>query len=54
MDKKILEEIDLKFRISLNKQLLEEKIITLEVYQLMENYLINKLYQLNKDTIKNS
>lgn len=48
MDKKILDEVDIKFRLNLNKQLLEEKLISLEVFQLMENYLMKKLYQLNE------
>lgn len=51
MNNKILDEIDIKFRLDLNKKLLDEKVISLEVYQLMENYLMKKLYQLNK-TIK--
>lgn len=51
MNEKIKDEIDIKFRLDLNKKLLDEKVISLEVYQLMENFLMQKLYQLNK-TVK--
>lgn len=47
MDNKMLEIFNLNFRIRLNKILYEEKEISLEVYQKMENYLISKLAKLN-------
>lgn len=42
-DENIKEQLIIKYRISLNKRLYEKNIITLEVYQKMENFLINKL-----------
>ena len=50
MKDKIKNEFDLQFRIRLNKALYEDKVISLEVYQKMENYLISKLSKLK--TIK--
>ena len=47
---KIKNEFNLQFRIRLNKVLYEDKVISLEVYQKMENYLISKLAKLK--TIK--
>lgn len=47
MKDKIKTEFNLQFRIRLNKVLYEDKIISLEVYQKMENYLISKLSKLN-------
>lgn len=47
MKDKIKTELNLQFRIRLNKVLYEDKIISLEVYQKMENYLISKLSKLN-------
>ena len=46
MKDKIKIEFNLQFRIRLNKVLYEEKVISLEVYQKMENYLISKLSKL--------
>lgn len=46
MKDKIKTEFNLQFRIRLNKVLYEEKVISLEVYQKMENYLISKLSKL--------
>lgn len=43
MRDKIKNEFNLQFRIRLNKVLYEDKVISLEVYQKMENYLISKL-----------
>ena len=43
MKNKIRDEFNLQFRIRLNKILYEDKVISLEVYQKMENYLISKL-----------
>ena len=50
MRDKIKNEFNLQFRIRLNKVLYEDKVISLEVYQKMENYLISKLSKLK--TIK--
>ena len=46
MKDKIKTEFNLQFRIRLNKVLYEDKVISLEVYQKMENYLISKLSKL--------
>lgn len=46
MKDKIKIEFNLQFRIRLNKILYEDKVISLEVYQKMENYLISKLSKL--------
>ena len=46
MKNKIRDEFNLQFRIRLNKILYEDKVISLEVYQKMENYLISKLSKL--------
>lgn len=46
MKDKFKNEFNLQFRIRLNKVLYEDKIISLEVYQKMENYLISKLSKL--------
>ena len=46
MKDKIRNELNLQFRIRLNKILYEDKVISLEVYQKMENYLISKLSKL--------
>ena len=46
MKEKIKTEFNLQFRIRLNKVLYEEKVISLEAYQKMENYLISKLSKL--------
>ena len=46
MKDKIKMEFNLQFRIRLNKILYEDKVISLEVYQKMENYLISKLSKL--------
>ena len=43
MKDKMKNEFNLQFRIRLNKVLYEDKVISLEVYQKMENYLISKL-----------
>ena len=43
MKDKIKIKFNLQFRIRLNKILYEDKVISLEVYQKMENYLISKL-----------
>lgn len=42
-NRKISNDILLEFRLGLNKKLYDENIISLEVYQNMENYLIKKL-----------
>ena len=47
MKDKIKEEVNLKLRLEINRKLYEEKVISLEVYQKMENYLIKKLNNLN-------
>lgn len=44
-DKKIM-EFNLQFRIRLNRILYDDKVISLDVYQKMENYLISKLSKL--------
>lgn len=44
-------EFNLQFRIRLNKILYEDKIISLEIYQKMENYLISKLSKLKTDSV---
>ena len=46
MRDKIKTEFNLQFRIRLNKVLYEDKVISLETYQKMENYLISKLSKL--------
>ena len=46
MKDKIKMEFNLQFRIRLNKILYEDKVISLEVYQKMENSLISKLSKL--------
>lgn len=46
MKDKIINEFNLQFRIRLNEILYEEKVISLEVYQKMGNYLISKLSKL--------
>lgn len=46
MKDKIKTEFNLQFRIRLNKILYEDKVISLEIYQKMENYLISKLSKL--------
>ena len=46
MKDKIKNEFNLQLRIRLNKILYEDKVISLEVYQKMENYLISKLSKL--------
>lgn len=46
MKDKIKIEFNLQFRIRLNRVLYEDKVISLEVYQKMENYLISKLSKL--------
>lgn len=48
MKDKTKEKFNLQFRIRLNKILYEDKIISLEVYQKMENYLISKLSKINE------
>ena len=50
MKDQIKNEFNLQFRIRLNKILYEYRVISLEVYQKMENYLISKLSKLK--TIK--
>ena len=46
MKDQIKNEFNLQFRIRLNKILYEDRVISLEVYQKMENYLISKLSKL--------
>ena len=46
MKDQIKNEFNLQLRIRLNKILYEDKVISLEVYQKMENYLISKLSKL--------
>ena len=48
MNDKMLEIFNINLRIRVNKILYEEKEISLEVYQKMENYLILKLAKLNQ------
>lgn len=43
MRDKNIEEIEIKFKIILNKMLYEENEINLETYQNMENILVSKL-----------
>lgn len=43
MDKYNYEYSILKYRLLLNKRLYEEKVIDIEIYQKMEDYLIKKL-----------
>ena len=50
MRDKIKNEFNLQFRIRLNKVLYEEKVISLEVYQKMENYLLSKLSKLKTES----
>lgn len=50
---KCIEEIILEFRIRLNKRLYDNDVITLEIYQKMENYLITKLNKLHNNYIRN-
>ena len=49
---KYIEEIILEFRIRLNKRLYDNEVITLEIYQKMENYLITKLNKLHNNYIR--
>ena len=51
MKDKIKNEFNLQFRIRLNKVLYEDKVISLEVYQKMENYLISKLSKLKTEGV---
>ncbi len=51
MKDKIKLEFNLQFRIRLNKLLYEDKIISLEIYQKMENYLISKLSKLKVENV---
>ena len=53
MKEKIKEKVNLKLRLEINRKLYEEKIISLDVYQKMENYLIKKLNSLNPYMDKN-
>ena len=46
MKDNINDKFNIEFRIRLNKSLYENKIISLEVYQKMEKYLISKLSKL--------
>lgn len=41
------ELFDIKLKILLNKKMLEDKIITIDVYQKMENLLVAKLSKVN-------
>lgn len=49
---KYIKEIILEFRIRLNKRLYDNEVITLEIYQKMENYLITKLNKLHNNYIR--
>lgn len=51
MKDKIKTEFNLQFRIRLNKVLYEDKVISLEVYQRMENYLVSKLSKLRTESV---
>lgn len=51
MTENIKKEIDLKFRLQINKRLYEDNEIGLELYQKMENYLITKLNKLNGNNL---
>ena len=51
MKYKIKNEFNLQFRIRLNKILYEDKVINLEVYQKMENYLISKLSKIKTGSV---
>lgn len=48
MKDKTKEKFNLQFRIRLNKMLYEDKVINLEIYQKMGNYLISKLSKTNE------
>lgn len=48
MKKNVSEYCILKYRISLNKRLYEKKIIDLEVFQSMQQILINKINRISK------
>ena len=43
MKDKRIDEFNLQFRIRINKILYDENIISLDIYQKMESYLISKL-----------
>jgi hypothetical protein len=51
MKDKIKTEFNLQFRMRLNKVLYEEKVISLEGYEKMENYLISKLSKLKTESV---